>query len=372
MRPPGSPPIEVLVVDDSAVSRQLLTAILTKEADLRVTTASDPLVAMTRMQRKRFQVILLDLEMPRMDGLTFLKRVMASDPVPVVVCSGFAEPGTRSAMRALEAGAVDVALKPRLRPDGSVEDGAVALLESIRAAAQAKLRVTVARPTLPGIVLPVPVPAPREPPRRPTLVPAEDWLIAIGASTGGTEALRDVLSALPAASPGIVVVQHMPEGFTAAFAQRLNEMCAIEVREARHDDKVTPGLALIAPGNRHVRVNRRGSSYVVALDDGPRVCRHRPSVDVLFFSVARAARDRAAGIIMTGMGSDGAEGLLAMRGAGAVTIAQDEASCVVFGMPREAIELGAARTVLPLSAIAGAITQGRALGRSHVTRPQSQ
>ena len=347
------------MVDDSAVTRQLMTAILSKEADLRVTTASDPLVAMARMRRTRPHVILLDLEMPRMDGLTFLKKVMASDPVPVVVCSGFAEPGTRRAMRALEAGAVDVALKPRVRPDGTVEEGAHALLESIRAAAQAKLQVKVPRTTT-LTAIPV-LPAAGERPRRPPAPleragrgPGEDWIVAMGASTGGTEALRDVLRALPVTAPGIVVVQHMPEGFTAAFAQRLNEMCAIEVREARHDDRVTPGLALIAAGNRHLRVNRRGGGYVVELDDGPRVCRHRPSVDVLFFSVARAARDRATGIILTGMGSDGAEGMLAMRQAGAYTIAQDESSCVVFGMPREAIEIGSARAVLPLSGMANA------------------
>jgi two-component system, chemotaxis family, protein-glutamate methylesterase/glutaminase len=358
---PGEP-IEVLVVDDSAVTRQLMTAILSKEADLRVTTASDPLVAMSRMRRTRPDVILLDLEMPRMDGLTFLKRLMASDPVPVVVCSGFAEPGTRRAMRALEAGAVDVALKPRVRADGTVEEGAVALLESIRAAAQAKVRITVSRTTLTAIPI---QPAP-EHPRRPPPPPvegagraADDWIVAMGASTGGTEALRDILRALPATAPGIVVVQHMPEGFTAAFAQRLDEMCAIEVREARHEDRVTPGLALIAPGNRHLRIARRGASYLVELDDGPPVCRHRPSVDVLFFSVAKAARERAAGIILTGMGSDGAEGLRAMRHAGAATFAQDEASCVVFGMPREAIVLGAARTVLPLSAMASAIVGSR-------------
>jgi two-component system chemotaxis response regulator CheB len=368
----GRGPIQVLVVDDSAVTRQLMTAILSKEPDLQVTTASDPLVAMTRMRGTRPDVILLDLEMPRMDGLTFLKRVMATDPVPVVVCSGFAEPGTRQAMRALEAGAVEVALKPRLRPDGSVEDGAVALLECVRGAAQARLRA----PAPSGAAAPAPAAGGATSTgtgttgvhrvRRPTVsvdvaVAAggarEDWLVAMGASTGGTEALRDVLSAVPAGAPGIVVVQHMPEGFTAAFAQRLNEICAIEVREARHDDRVLPGLALIAPGNRHMCIVRRGSSYLVQLDDGPRVCRHRPSVDVMFHSVARTAREHAVGILLTGMGSDGAEGLLAMRQAGAHTIAQDEASCVVFGMPKEAIERGAARTVLPLSRIAIAIPQ---------------
>jgi two-component system, chemotaxis family, protein-glutamate methylesterase/glutaminase len=365
------PPIEVLVVDDSAVSRQLMTAILSKEPDLRVTTASDPLVAMTRMRRTRPDVILLDLEMPRMDGLTFLKKVMATDPVPVVVCSGFAEPGTRQAMRALEAGAVDVALKPRVRSDGVVEDGAMGLLECVRAAAQARVRAGVPVPVAGGVTDTTGVyravtgTTGVHRVRRPTLPldlnafggGREEWVVAMGASTGGTEALRDVLCALPANAPGIVVVQHMPEGFTAAFAQRLNETCAIEVREARHEDRVTPGLALIAPGNRHLRLGRRGVSYVVELDDGPRVCRHRPSVDVLFLSVAKVARDRAVGVIMTGMGSDGAEGLLAMRHAGAQTIAQDESTCVVFGMPKEAIDRGAARLILPLPRIATAVTQ---------------
>ncbi len=359
-------PIQVLVVDDSAVTRQLMTAILSKEPDLQVTTASDPLVAMARMRRTRPDVILLDLEMPRMDGLTFLKRVMTTDPVPVVVCSGFAEPGTRQAMRALEAGAVEVAYKPRLRADGSVEDGAVALLDCVRAAAQARVRMGTGTGTAIGTTTTTTTTTTGvHRVRRATMsvdVAAaggtrEDWVVAMGASTGGTEALRDVLCALPVTSPGIVVVQHMPEGFTAAFAQRLNDLCAIEVREARQDDRVLPGLALIAPGNRHMCIQRRGPSYFVQLDDGPRVCRHRPSVDFLFHSVARAAREHAVGILMTGMGSDGAEGLLAMRQAGAQTIAQDEASCVVFGMPKEAIDRGAARAVLPLSRIAAAIPQ---------------
>jgi two-component system chemotaxis response regulator CheB len=357
-------PIEVLVVDDSAVTRQLMTAILSKEPDLHITTASDPLVAMARMRRTRPDVILLDLEMPRMDGLTFLKKVMATDPVPVVVCSGFAEPGTRQAMRALEAGAVDVAGKPRVGPDGTVEDGAVTLLESVRAAAQARVRSSEAS-AAPVAAVAVTATTGVYHVRRPTQPveisaiqgPREDWVVAMGASTGGTEALRDVLSALSPTAPGIVVVQHMPEGFTAAFAQRLNEICAIEVREARHGDKVLPGLALIAPGNRHMRLQRRSPGYAVELDDGPRVCRHRPSVDVLFHSVAKSARDRAVGVLMTGMGSDGAGGLLAMREAGAHTIAQDETTCVVFGMPKEAIDRGAARQILPLSRIAAAVTQ---------------
>jgi two-component system chemotaxis response regulator CheB len=386
--PPRSPLIEALLVDDSAVVRQLMTSLLGPEVGVRLTTASDPLVAMHKMRRHRPQVIILDLEMPRMDGLTFLKQLMASDPIPVVVCSGFAEPGTMLAVRALAAGAVDIVPKPRLTAAGVVEDNG--LLDVVRAAAQARvgrLRMSTTT-TLPGIAPPLsplrpadrlptgsfPV-APGARPRTTTgshRVPTgsgnqravtgvhripTDAIVAIGASTGGTEALRDILRAMPYDAPGIVIVQHMPAGFTAAFADHLNGSCRIEVREAAPGDRVTPGLALIARGNRHLLVKRRGFDLVVELTEDAPVCRHRPSVDVLFRSVAEAAGRNAVGVILTGMGADGAEGLLTMKQAGAPTIAQDESTSVVFGMPKEAIDRGAADVVLPLPRIAAGILQ---------------
>jgi two-component system, chemotaxis family, protein-glutamate methylesterase/glutaminase len=358
------PFIDVLVVDDSAVVRQLMCSLLGPDVGVRVTIASDPLVAMAKMRRHRPHVILLDLEMPRMDGLTFLKQIMASDPLPVVVCSGFAEPGTMLAMRALAAGAVDVLPKPRISPSGAAEDHG--LLDVVRAAAQAKVgpprgqrpRTT----TLPGVLAPLPPKrVPERPPARTAATAsyrvATDPIIAIGASTGGTEALRDILRAMPADAPGIVIVQHMPAGFTTAFADHLNSQCKIEVCEASPGDRVLPGRAIVARGNRHLIVQRRGFELVVDLTDEAPVCRHRPSVDVLFYSVAEAVGPNAVGVILTGMGADGAAGLLAMKRAGAPTIAQDEATSVVFGMPKEAIDRGAVDVVLPLPRIAAGILQ---------------
>jgi two-component system chemotaxis response regulator CheB len=343
--------ISVLVVDDSAVVRQLITSLLSADPTFRVTAASDPLVAMTKMRQSRPHVIILDLEMPRMDGLTFLKRIMAVDPIPVVVCSGHARPGTKRAMRALEAGAVDIALKPRVSLGGTVDD--TALVDVVRAAAQARLGPRrVASPTLIGLGEAAAA-RPEPPPVRPAAARGSTQkIVAIGASTGGTEALRDVLQAMPADAPAIVVVQHMPEGFTAAFAEHLNSICQIDVSEARSGDVISPGRAFIAPGNRHLRVVRRPGQLVVELSDTPPVSRHRPSVDVLFRSVAESSGSHAVGVIMTGMGADGANGLLEMKRAGAVTIAQDEATCIVFGMPKEAIDLGAVDLVLPLRRIA--------------------
>jgi two-component system chemotaxis response regulator CheB len=355
--------IEVLVVDDSAVVRHLMSTILVPEEGFHVTTASDPVVAMAQMRRLRPHVILLDLEMPRMDGITFLKQLMATDPVPVVVCSGFADPGTMVAMRALAAGAVDVLTKPRVSARGSTD--ANGLLDVVRAAAQAKVGAPrVSRPqttTLPGLVAPL---APKRPPERSAARPSvtgalgmNEPIIAIGASTGGTEALRDILRAMPFDAPGIVIVQHMPAGFTAAFADHLNSQCKIEVCEASPGDRVLPGRAIVARGNRHLVVQRRGSELVVELPDDAPVCRHRPSVDVLFRSVARVVGNRAVGALLTGMGADGAEGLLEMKRAGAATIAQDEVTSVVFGMPKEAIDRGAVDVVLPLQRITAGILQ---------------
>jgi two-component system chemotaxis response regulator CheB len=356
------PPIDVLVVDDSAVVRRLMSSLLAPHG-IRVNTASDPLVAMAKMRRHRPQVIVLDLEMPRMDGLTFLKQLMATDPLPVVVCSGFAAPGTNLAVRALAAGAVDIVPKPRVSASGATDDNG--LLDVVRAAAQARVgppRVPRST-TLPGWTPPT---ARKRPPegaaaQRPTSTGihrvSSDAVVAIGASTGGTEALKEILRAMPYDAPGIVIVQHMPAGFTTAFAEHLADVCKMEVREAESGDRIVRGRALLARGDRHLRVQRRGFELVVELDDGPPVCRHRPSVDVLFRSVADAVGPKAVGVILTGMGADGADGLLTMKRAGASTIAQDESTSVVFGMPKEAIDRGAADVVLPLSRIAAGILQ---------------
>jgi two-component system, chemotaxis family, protein-glutamate methylesterase/glutaminase len=342
--------IHVLVVDDSAVVRQVLTVILARERSITVTVAADPLIALDKMQSFRPDVIVLDLEMPGMDGLSFLQAVMARDPIPVVVCSGLAARGTEAALRAIESGAVAVIEKPRLGVKGFLQDSAILLRDTVVAASKARVR----RPALRLL------PASGEPPparrlARPALATTTDKVIALGASTGGTEALRTILEAMPADAPGLLVVQHMPEGFTRAFADRLDRTCRIEVKEAADGDRVLDGRALIAPGRRHMMLRRSGAHYVVELGDGPLVSRHRPSVDVLLRSVAAAAGPNAVGAILTGMGDDGAAGLLEMKEAGAVTLAQDEASCVVFGMPRAAIERGAADHVVPLEHMAARV-----------------
>ena len=329
----------VLVVDDSATVRQAFSMLLSKH--FSIDTAADPIIAARKIARCRPSVIVLDLQMPRVDGLTFLRQIMRSDPIPVVICSTAAARGSETAMRALEEGAVDVILKPAVGVRDFIADSAVLLLDTITAAAQAR----VGRRAL-------------QPGRRPARCGPEvrsPHVVAIGASTGGTEALRAIIETLPPSAPGMLVVQHMPEGFTGAFAQRLNSLAQVEVKEAAHGDAVVPGRVLIAPGNRHILLRRGGSRYFVQVIDGPLVSRHRPSVDVLFRSVAQAAGANATGVILTGMGDDGAAGLAEMKAAGARTIAQDEATSVVFGMPKEAIARGAASTVLPLAHIAGAI-----------------
>lgn len=337
--------IDVLVVDDSAVVRELMTALLSSSGDLRVTVAGDPLIAMQKMKARTPDVIVLDLEMPRMDGLTFLRNLMAESPIPVVVCSALARSGTEIALAALEEGAVDIITKPALGVSSFLQEQRTTILHAIRAAAHARLRSRR-------------VAADHQPARRmPRLAVTTDKVIAIGASTGGTEAIKAILETLPPDMPGIVIAQHMPEVFTRAFAERLNQGCAVDVAEAVDGQRIRPGLALIAPGNRHLRVRRSGAHYVTELGEDAPVSRHRPSVDVLFRSVARAAGTNAVGIILTGMGSDGAEGLLDMHIAGAHTIAQDEASCVVFGMPKEAIKLGAVREVLSLATLPHAIVR---------------
>jgi two-component system, chemotaxis family, protein-glutamate methylesterase/glutaminase len=344
--------LSVLVVDDSAVVRTTLTTILSQEPDLSVASAADPLIAQGKIARERPDVIVLDLEMPRMDGLTFLRALMASDPIPVVICSGLTVAGAQHAMRALEEGAVSIVTKPKIGVREFLYESAVTLVDAVRAAAQAKLLRRGRGPAA--------VPRAGAAARRAVCPPeGAPSLIAIGASAGGTEALRVVLQGFPEAAPATVVVQHMPETFTATFAARLDSLCAVEVREARDGDAVQPGRVLIAPGNRHLRLRRRGAGYAVEVADGPLVSRHRPSVDVLFRSVAEAAGPSAVGALLTGMGVDGAEGLLEMRTAGARTIAQDEASCVVFGMPKEAIALGAAQLIVPLADVAATVLGGR-------------
>jgi two-component system chemotaxis response regulator CheB len=341
--------LTVLVVDDSAVVRQALTNLLGGRFD--VDTAADPIIARRRMEKRRPAVIVLDLHMPRIDGLTFLREIMREDPVPVVICSTAATRGSEAAMRALEEGAVDVILKPQIGLREFFEESAMRLTDTVNAAASA--RVTRRLPRLPV--------TPRHSAdavlKRTVHIPAAggDTIVAIGASTGGTEALRIIIESLPADAPGTVVVQHMPEGFTAAFAKRLDSLAAVEVKEAADGDTIQRGRVLIAPGDRHLLLRRSGNGYFVNTVQGPLVSRHRPSVDVLFRSVAQAAGANAIGILLTGMGDDGASGLAELHATGATTIAQDEATCVVFGMPKEAILRGAAGHVLPLGSMAGAI-----------------
>jgi two-component system chemotaxis response regulator CheB len=352
----GSPPDEsalrpplVLVVDDSAVVRQALTAILSK-AGLRVATAPDPIIAMQKMQANRPDALVLDIEMPRMDGLTFLRKLMAEDPLPVLVCSGLAGPGTEVAMQALDEGAVDIVAKPRLGVKGFLEDSATAIVEAVRGAVRARVRRPDRLAAQPRYDADAVLPA-----RRSALATTTSKVVAVGASTGGTEALRVLLEAMPPDAPGIAIVQHMPEVFTGAFARRLSQTCRIEVKEAQDGDRIGSGRALVAPGNRHLAVRRSGAQYVAGLLDGPLVSRHRPSVDVLFRSVAQAAGRNAVGVLLTGMGDDGARGLLEMRQAGAWCIAQDEATSVVYGMPKEAVARGAADEILPLDRVAWSI-----------------
>ncbi len=345
-----------MVVDDSAVVRQVIQSILEGEPDIEVLgAASDPLFALDKMAKHWPDVIILDIEMPRMDGLTFLRKLMSERPTAVVICSSLTEKGTETALQAMAAGAVEVITKPRSGLKDFLQQAAAELLSAVRGAAKANLRVLQARPR----------PAVAPPPRctADVILPASgqamaqttERLVAIGTSTGGTQALEQVLTRLPRVCPGLVIVQHMPEKFTASFAERLNSLCAIEVREARNNDRVLPGLALIAPGGKHMVLKRSGAFYHVQVLDGPHVNRHRPSVDVLFRSVARFAGRNATGIIMTGMGDDGARGLKEMYDAGAETFAQDEASCVVFGMPREAIKLGGVNQVVALDDIAARV-----------------
>ena len=352
----GSRRIKVLIIDDSASVRETMAALLGEDPDIEVIgTASDPYVAARRMQIDVPDVVVLDLEMPRMDGLTFLGKLMEQHPLPVVICSSLVEHGSGAALQAIEAGAVDVIARPEIGTRQFLLDSRIAIRETVKAAAQIDVqRLKRMRQMVPTQKLTADAVLP------PTLGPVRvqvttDTVVCIGASTGGTEALRMLLEALPADCPGIVIVQHMPENFTRAFAERLNSLCTIKVKEAANGDPVLRGQALIAPGNRHTLLRRDGARYSVEVREGPLVSRHRPSVDVLFRSASRCAGGNALGVLLTGMGDDGARGLLEMREAGAYTIAEDESSCIVYGMPKEAVKLGAVDESLPLSAIPAAI-----------------
>lgn len=347
------PKVRVLVIDDSASVRQTLVDVLSADPGIEVMgVASDPFVAARRIAEDVPDVITLDVEMPRMDGITFLRKLMSQRPIPVVMCSSLTEAGSETLMQALEAGAVDIILKPRIGAADHLAESAERIRDVVKAAARARLgaRRPTARTLDPGAKLTADAMLP--PPSGAAMARTTEMVACLGASTGGTEALREVLQALPANAPGIVIVQHMPAGFTAAFAKRLNSLCEVEVKEAQHGDPVLRGHVLIAPGDKHMLLERQGARYQVAIKDGPPVSRHRPSVDVLFRSAARAAGRNAMGVIMTGMGDDGARGLLEMKEAGATTLAQDEATSVVFGMPREAIARGAAEKVTALEHIA--------------------
>ena len=378
--------IKVLIVDDSAVVRQTLSSILNQDSQIEVIgVAADPYFAANKIRDEVPDVITLDVEMPRMDGLTFLKKIMSQHPIPVVIISSLTIKGTETAMRALELGAVDIITKPNMSTKEFFEESRIRIVDAVKAAAGARIR-RLSFGTEPSTIQasspkqvskpsqPVSIPAKKERSRitgesiqvQPKLsadavlpfvkgqsmIKTTEMVIAVGASTGGTEALREFLMALPPDTPGIVIVQHMPEHFTRSFADRLNELCQITVKEAAHNDTVLRGRALIAPGNHHMILKRSGARYYVEINDGSLVNRHRPSVDILFRSAAMYAGGNTMGIIMTGMGDDGARGLLELKDSGAVTVAQDEKSCVVFGMPKEAIKLGAAQHILPLNQIA--------------------
>jgi two-component system chemotaxis response regulator CheB len=353
--------IRVMVVDDSAVVRQVVGALLGAAPGIALMAAvADPLLAIQRLKQHGPEnwpdVIVLDVEMPRMDGITFLRKLMAERPTPVVICSTLTEKGAKTTMEALAAGAVAIVTKPKLGLKEFLSESGEELIATVRAAARANLRRLAVRAAGPA---PTPQPkhtadvvlAAASTSSTRAMTQTTERVVALGTSTGGTQALEEVLTALPAVSPGIVIVQHMPEKFTAAFAARLDSLCRIHVKEAETNDRVLPGRALIAPGGRHMLLRRSGAQYFVEVVDGPLVNRHRPSVDVLFRSVAKCAGANALGVIMTGMGDDGAAGLLELRQAGGRTLAQDEASCVVYGMPKEAVKRGGVERSVPLDQI---------------------
>ncbi len=339
-------PFKVLIVDDSALMRQLLTKILESDPGLKVVgTAGDPFVAREKIIALKPDVLTLDIEMPRMDGLTFLEKLMRGHPMPVIMVSSLTSKGAETTLRALSLGAVDYISKPKLDVSNGTIEQADRIIAKVKAAARARVRPASATPPS------------AQPIGKVYQFSATHKVVAIGASTGGTEALKELLSPLPADFPGIVIVQHMPEAFTSQFAQRLDSLCKIKVQEARDGDRILPGHALLAPGGHHMAVVRRGMEYAVHVYRGERVNRHLPSVDVLFSSCARSLGRNAVGVMLTGMGADGSRGMLEMKHADAFNFAQDESTSVVFGMPREAILIGAVDQVLPLGQIAGALLQ---------------
>lgn len=351
--------IRVLVVDDSAIVRNTLSDIINSDPRTEVMdTAQDPYIAANKLRNEIPDVITLDLEMPRMDGLTFLEKIMTQHPIPVVICSSLTEKGSRSALKAMELGAIEIIAKPKIGTRTFLEESKVQICDTICAAANASAK-KISRPRT--VEPKLTADAVLAKPNSKAMVRTTEKVVVVGASTGGTEALRLFLEMLPGDSPGIVIVQHMPANFTRAFAERLNTTCQVTVKEAANDDTVIRGRALIAPGNQHVLLKRSGARYYVEVKDGPLVSRHRPSVDVLFRSTARYAGSNAVGVIMTGMGDDGAEGMFEMKQAGAFNIAQDEASCIVFGMPKEAIKKGGVDKVMPLDHIAGLVLRECAL-----------
>ncbi|MCF8169018.1 MAG: chemotaxis response regulator protein-glutamate methylesterase [Rhodoferax sp.] len=342
--------IKVMVVDDSAVVRQVVTGLLDEDPEIEVIAAcADPILAIARMKTQWPDVIVLDVEMPRMDGITFLKKIMAERPTPVVICSTLAASGAKTSIEALSAGAVAIITKPTIGLKQFLVDASDDLVTAVKAASKANVRksqpVAVREKHTADVIM-------SAVDKHSAMIQTTERVVALGTSTGGTQALEVVLTSLPRVTPGIVIVQHMPEKFTAEFANRLNSLCQITVKEAQNNDRVVPGRALIAPGGKHMLLRRTGAQYYVEVMDGPLVNRHRPSVDVLFRSVAKCAGANALGVIMTGMGDDGAVGLKEMRTAGAHTLAQDEESCVVFGMPKEAIKLGGVERTVPLGHIA--------------------
>lgn len=347
--------IKVLVVDDSAVVRQVMKEILETDPSIEVIdTAGDPFIAAEKIQKELPDVITLDVEMPRMDGITFLQKIMTQHPIPVVMCSSLTEEGAETTLRALEYGAVDIITKPKIGIQQFIEESRIRICDSVKAAAMAKVvSIPVKHSIRPTAKLTADAILPK--PKNNAMLRTTEKIVVVGASTGGTEALRKFLEDMPQDSPGIVIVQHMPENFTKAFASRLNGLCDIEVKEAENNDSILRGRALIAPGNKHILVKRSGARYYVEIKEGPLVSRHRPSVDVLFRSAAQFAGSNAVGVIMTGMGDDGARGMLEMKESGAYNIAQDEKSCIVFGMPNEAIKLGAVDKILHLDMITEAV-----------------
>jgi two-component system chemotaxis response regulator CheB len=345
--------IKVLIIDDSALVRQTLCDILSSDPEIEVVgSAADPILAAERMRTVIPDVITLDVEMPRMDGLTFLQKLMSQHPIPVVMCSSLAESGSETALKALEYGAVDIITKPKMGTKQFIEESKTRICDAVKGAAAARLGPLRAMRTMKEVSPKYTADVIMEKPNTKAMILTTEKVVVVGASTGGTEALRVFLEALPEDTPGIVIVQHMPENFTAAFAKRLDSICRVTVKEAQDNDTVVRGRALIAPGNHHVLLKRSGARYYVEIKDGPLVSRHRPSVDVLFRSAARYAGKNAVGVILTGMGDDGAHGMKEMFDAGAVTIAQDEATCVVYGMPHEAVKLGGVNKIMPLQNIA--------------------